>query len=195
LAAVQDGLRVLAITGTRRGEGRSTLALCLARAAARAGIEVAVMDADFLRPQLASKLGLETAFGWQDAALGAIPLSEAAIKSLADGITVMPLESAPATRRLSLADARVTATIRAAAATFELLILDLGPIGASDRVAFPQGEACPLDAAIVVRDVRFTPAEEAAEIGQMLHGIGIEAVGIAENFAIEDEAPATSVSF
>jgi Mrp family chromosome partitioning ATPase len=192
LAAVQDGLRVLAITGTRRGEGRSTLALCLARAAARSGIDVAVMDADFLRPQVASKLGLETAFGWQDAALGKIPLSETAIKSLADGITVMPLESAAATRRLSLADARVTATIRAAAATFELLILDLGPVGASEQVAFPRGEACPLDAAIVVRDVRFTPVEESEEVGRMLQEIGVEAVGVAENFAIEDEVPVTT---
>ena len=193
LAAVQDGLRVLAITGTRRGEGRSTLALCLARAAARAGIEVAVMDADFRRPQLASKLGLETAFGWQDAALGKIPLSEAAIRSLADGITVMPLESAPGTRRLSLADARVTATIRAAAATFELLILDLGPIGQQEQLAFPHGEACPLDAAIVVRDLRFTSAEESEAVGEMLHAVGIEAVGVAENFVVDEEIPATSV--
>jgi Mrp family chromosome partitioning ATPase len=193
LAAVQDGLKVLAITGTRRGEGRSTLALCLARAAARTGIEVAVMDADFLRPQLASKLGLETAFGWQDAALGKIPLSEAAVKSLADGITVMPLESAPVTRRLSLADPRVTATVRAAAATFELLILDLGPSGPGQQVLFPRGESCPFDAAIVVRDLRFTAADEAEAVGEMLHAAGIEAVGVAENFVVDEEIPATSV--
>ncbi len=192
-AAVQDGLKVLAITGTRRGEGRSTLALCLARAAASSGIDVALMDADFLRPQLASKLGLETAFGWQDAALGKIPLSEAAVKSLADGITVMPLESAPVTRRLSLADPRVTATIRAAAATFDLLILDLGPSGPGQQVLFPPGESCPLDAAIVVRDLRFTAADEAEAVGEMLHAAGIEAVGVAENFVVAEEIPVTSV--
>src|SRR5207245_8816655 len=47
IAAIDDGLRVLAITGSRRGEGRTTLALCLARAAAKSGIQTAVMDADF----------------------------------------------------------------------------------------------------------------------------------------------------
>jgi Mrp family chromosome partitioning ATPase len=193
LAAVQDGLRVLGVTGSRRGEGRSTLALCLARAAAKAGIQVAVMDADFARPQLASKLGLETAFGWQDAALGKIPLSEAAIKSLADNITVLPLESSAATRRLSLADPRATATIRAAAATFELVILDLGPVAAGEELAFPRGEGCPLDAAIVVRDLRFATASEGEVVGHMLHDLGVEAVGIAENFVIEEELPATSV--
>src|SRR5439155_16951822 len=143
VAAMQDGLKVLAITGSRRGEGRTTLALCLARAAVKAGIQTAIMDADFARPQLASKIALEIAFGWQDAALGRIPLSEAAVKSLADEITVLPLESSAATRSLSLADPRVTATIRAAAATFELLIVDLGPQVPGVKIEFPPGEACP----------------------------------------------------
>jgi len=193
LAAVQDGLKVLAVTGSRRGEGRSTLALCLARSAAQAGIQVAVMDADFARPQLASKIGLEIAFGWQDAALGKVPLSEAAVKSLADNITVLPLETSAAGRSLSLADPRVTATVRAAAATFELLILDLGPIGPGEELAFPPGERCPLDAAIVVRDLRFATAAESEAIGRRLQDAGIEAVGIAENFVVEEELPATSV--
>jgi Mrp family chromosome partitioning ATPase len=191
-AAMQDGLKVLGITGSRRGEGRSTLSLCLARAAAQAGLQAAVMDADFARPQLASKVGLEVAHGWQEAALGQIPLSEAAVKSIADNITLLPLESSAATRALSLADPRVTATIRAAAATFELLILDMGPQGAGAELAFPPGENCPLDAAIVVRDLRFATAAESEAIGHALQDAGVEAVGIAENFVIEDEIPATS---
>jgi Mrp family chromosome partitioning ATPase len=144
------------------------------------------MDADFARPNLASKIALEIAFGWQDAALGKIPLSEAAVKSLADSITLMPLESSAATRSLSLADPRVTATIRAAAATFELLILDLGPLAAGEEIAFPLGEACPLDAAIVVRDLRFATTAESESVGHMLQQAGVEAVGIAENFVIEE---------
>lgn len=193
LAAVQDGLKVLAITGTRRGEGRTTLALCLARAAAQAGVQVAVMDADFARPQLASKIALEVQFGWQDAALGRVPLSEAAVKSIHDRVTVLPLESAAVTRGLSLADPRVTATIRAASATFDLLILDMGPMASSDSLTFPAGEGCPFDAAIVVRDLRFATATESQTVGEALHDAGVEAVGIAENFVVEDEFPASSV--
>ena len=83
--------------------------------------------------------------------------------------------------------------IRAAAATFELLILDLGPLGAGAEIAFPQGEGCPFDAAIVLRDLRFATAAESEAIGHSLHDAGVEAVGIAENFVIEDEIPATSV--
>jgi Mrp family chromosome partitioning ATPase len=190
LAAVRDGLRTLAITGSRRGEGRTTLALCLARAAARAGIQVAVIDADFGRPQLASRIGLEVTNGWQEAALGEIPLSEAAIRSLADNITVLPLEASAARAELSLADPRVTATLRAAAATFELVILDLGPLTGSELSLFPEEEACPLDAAIIVRDLRYASAAESEAIGERLYAAGIEAVGIAENFVAPEDAPA-----
>lgn len=188
LAAVKDGLQTLAVTGSRRGEGRTTLALCLARAAAKAGIQVALLDADFARPSLASRLGLEISHGWQDAALGHIPLSEAAVKSLADNITVLPLEITSARHTLSLSDPRVTATLRAAAATFELVIIDLGPLGPGEGIAFPPGEKCPLDATIVVRDLRFASTSESQDVGERLYEAGVEAVGVAENFVAQEEA-------
>jgi Mrp family chromosome partitioning ATPase len=187
LNVVRGGLKVLGITGSRRGEGRTTLALCLARAAAQAGIHVALLDADFGRPQLASMLGLETAYGWQEAAIGKIPLSEAAVKSLADRLTVLPLEMSAATADLSLADPRVTATLRATAATFDLVIVDLGPLSPSSEPLFPPGEKCPLDGAIVVRDMRYALLNESRAIGDRLYDAGIEAVGIAENFVTEPE--------
>jgi Mrp family chromosome partitioning ATPase len=193
VAAVRDGLRTLAITGSRRGEGRSTLTLCLARAAAKAGIQVAVIDADFARPQLAGKIGLDIAHGWQDAATGLIPLSEAAVRSLTDNITVLPLEAATARGQLALSDPRVTATLRAAAATFELVLVDLGPLPAGDDDLFPAGEACPFDAAIVVRDLRYASSAESSDVGERLYAAGIEAVGVAENFVVEEEIPVTSV--
>lgn len=187
LNVVRGGLKVLGITGSRRGEGRTTLALCLARAAAQAGIHVALVDADFSRPQLATMLGLETAYGWQEAATGKIPLSEAAVKSLADRLTVLPLEVTASTAPLSLADPRVTATLRATAATFDLVIVDLGPLGSATEPLFPAGENCPLDAAVVVRDTRFASVGESRTVGDRLYEAGIEAVGIAENFVTQQE--------
>ena len=82
--------------------------------------------------------------------------------------------------------------MRAAAATFDLVIVDLGPIGPGERIAFPPGEACPLDATIVVRDLRFASVTESHEVGERLYDAGVEAVGIAENFVIAEEALATA---
>jgi hypothetical protein len=56
-------------------------------------------------------------------------------------------------------------------------------------LAFPPGEVCPLDAAIVLRDTRFTDPAESEAVGRMLQSAGIEAVGIAENFVVAEEAP------
>jgi hypothetical protein len=122
-----------------------------------------------------------------------IPLSEAAVRSLGDAITVLPLEAAAARGQLSLADPRVTATLRAAAATFELVLIDLGPLVPGEDELFPDGETCPFDAAIVVRDLRYASAAESETIGERLYATGIEAVGVAENFVIQEELPVTSV--
>ena len=186
-SAVRDGLKSLAITGSRRGEGRTTLALCLARSAAQAGLKVALVDADFARPQLAAALGLEIAASWHEAALGKTSLAEAAIKSLEDNLTVLPLDVSTAATPLSLADPRLTKTLREAANSFDLLVLDLGPTSAGSDSLFPADEPPPADAAIVVRDLRYSTSAESQSIGERLSLSGIEAVGIAENFVPQEK--------
>ncbi|MFN0017116.1 MAG: AAA family ATPase [Pirellulaceae bacterium] len=181
-SAVRDGLKSLAITGSRRGEGRTTLALCLARSAAKAGLKVALVDADFTRPQLAASLGLEIAASWHDAAFGKTTLAEAAIKSIEENLTVLPLDVSSAAAALSLADPRLTKTLRDVASAFDLLVLDLGPTAAGVDSLFPENEHPPADAAIVVRDLRYCTLAESQAIGERLGISGIEAVGIAENF-------------
>lgn len=186
-SAVRDGLKALAITGSRRGEGRTTLALCLARSAARSGLKVALVDADFSRPQIAASLGLEIAGSWHEAALGKIPLAEAAIKSVEENLTVFPLDVSTAVIPLSLAQPQLTRTLREAGGTFDLLVVDMGPLSAGSEPLFPSEEVPPADAAIVVRDLRYcTPAESQA-IGERLQESGIEAVGIAENFVPQEK--------
>ena len=187
VSAVRDGLKSLAITGSRRGEGRTTLALCLARSAAQAGLKVALVDADFSRPQLASSLGLEVTASWHEAALGKSPLSEAAVQSREDNITVLPLDASTAAAALSLSDPRLTKALRDAARAFDLLVLDLGPTAAGDESLFPDNEPPPADAAIVVRDLRYSTPSESQAIGERLSLSGIEAVGIAENFVPQEK--------
>jgi Mrp family chromosome partitioning ATPase len=186
-SAVRDGLKSLAITGSRRGEGRTTLALCLARSAAKAGLKVCLVDADFARPQLAASLGLEIAVSWHEAAFGTTTLSEAAIKSMEENLTVLPLDVSTAAAPLSLADPRLTKTLREAAAVFDLLVMDLGPTVAGDDSLFPENEPPPADAAIVVRDLRYCTSAESQTIGERLSLSGIEAVGIAENFVPQEK--------
>ncbi len=55
--------RVLVVTSSRPGEGKSTLALALARRAAQQGERVLLIDCDLARPNLSRMMGAETAAG------------------------------------------------------------------------------------------------------------------------------------
>ncbi len=177
--AAAGGLKVLAITGVGRGEGRTTLALCLARAAAKTGLRVGLIDCDFQRPLLAETLGLEISSGWQATALHGQSLAESAIRSLEDGIVLLPLVAEEEVATLQLTDARVAATIAQLSASLDVVILDAGPL---EPAALAPGKKLCCDAAVVVCDLRHRTLAEAEAIARHLSAAGVEAVGIAENF-------------
>ena len=86
--AAKQGCKTWAVTGLRRGEGRSTLGLCLARLASQTGARIALVDADFENPQLAELLGVGTQCDWHSVLAEGLPLAEAAIVCLADELTL-----------------------------------------------------------------------------------------------------------
>lgn len=179
--AAASGLKVLGITGVGRDEGRSTLAICLARAAARSNLKVVLIDCDFSRPCLAEQIGLDVTSGWQSVATGELTLAEVAIRSLEDGVTLLPLTENSLTSSLTLNDERVARVLSQAGQSHDVVILDVGPQG--EETAEPSTIGAALDAAIVVWDRRRRTLDEAQAVAQALNTAGVEAVGIAENFA------------
>lgn len=185
VSASREGLKILAITSTKRGEGSTTLALCLARSAAGAGARVALLDGNLKRSELGEKLGVDFGSGWQSAAAGEQPLAEAAITGLEEGITLFPSTAGSVSDVKSLADERAGQVFRAAAASYDLLIIDAGTADFGKNVET-------LDAAIVARDVRSTSEEETLAIATALRNCGVKAVGIAENFSISNSQRAAA---
>lgn len=185
LEATQQQHHVLMIAGCRRGEGRTTLALCLARCAAQAGAKVAVVDADLQNPQLGERLGMEIPCGWSEVLRGQAPLNEAAVSSVADHLTLFPLPPAEPAESLA-GDERAVTILREISAHYPLVILDVGPLGNDGRHPFSSEEGCPVNAAMVVRDLRYTTERKAQATAELLAETGIPAVGIAENFCSEE---------
>jgi Mrp family chromosome partitioning ATPase len=185
--AAAAGVKVLAITGLGRDEGRTTLAICLARSAASAGLKVGLIDCDFQTPALAHQLGLEVSAGWQSVALDELALPEVAVRSVDDQITLLPLIGDRATAGLHLGHAQVGPIIAQAAASLDVVLLDIGPL---DPALCSPGCELPFDAAIVVWDRRHRTLEAAQAAAQLLSRAGIEAVGIAENFVAPAESAA-----
>jgi Mrp family chromosome partitioning ATPase len=181
-AAAKQGLKVLAVTSVHREEGRTTLALSLARHAAAAGIRVALVDADAGNPELARQLGLEAPCSWHDVARQKQSLTEAAIFSLEDGVTLFPLAESTDGDLHAVDDNVLAQTLRALTHLFDLIVVDMYPIDVHPSPMFNACDACPVDMAVVVRDSRSTDQQQTVQAVQRIRKSGVKAVGIAENF-------------
>jgi Mrp family chromosome partitioning ATPase len=176
LAASREGLKTLAITAACSGEGATTMAMSLSRAAANAGAKVVLLDGNFRNPELGDRLGVDFSCGWQVVAAGETPLSEAAIAGLEENITLLPSATGEAAAGIqSLGDGRVAPLLRQALGECDLLIIDAGQEDLGDI-------ARAIDGAIVVRDVRTTFEQQTLNIATLLKEQGVKAVGVAENF-------------
>ncbi len=177
-AATLDGLRVLAITSAFRGEGRTTLSMLLARAAARSGVRAAIVDADFENPQLARQLKLQLELDWRSHVRQAAPLDETGVLSLEDGLVVFPLNRDARDDVDSVSDEDLRQLWQTLAARFELVLVDWGPLEGPRR-GLP---ADAVNAVMVVRDIRTTDSQLTQRIVRQLWGTHVEAVGIVENY-------------
>jgi Mrp family chromosome partitioning ATPase len=187
------GRKVIAITGSRRGDGRTTLALLLARRLAATAVKVVVVDADFEYPQLAARLGMTIGSGWENILVDKLPVWDGLVESLADGMSLLPLAPRPATSAGQPTAAEFVGqheqTIRQHLAElrrhFDVVLVDAGAIKAVRPDAKPRGPlalAGSLDAAIIVSDARMASAGRIAELQRRLQEARIVSLGIAENF-------------
>ncbi len=178
--ASREGLKTLAVVATREKEGCTTMAICLARAAAAAGTRVALLDANLAHPELGPKLGLDFSHGWQESLTGKSTLAEAAVIALDSNLTLLPLSAAH--RLPALSDPRVSSILREVAAAFDLVVIDAGVAPVGEVPLFESDLECPVNATLVVRDLRRTSETETLVTASRLKSLGIDAIGIAENF-------------
>jgi Mrp family chromosome partitioning ATPase len=180
----QSGKRVLAVTSFGRGEGCTSLVLCLARQLAASQVETAVVDADFQNPQIAGQLGLSVACGWESVVAGRTPAGEVAIVSLADRLTVFPW-CAPEGSDPSATEPRVDATLARISASYEVVLVDAGPVFSAVRRLLRVPAGNPIQGALAIRDRRSTTDHQLAELIGRLEGHGIPVIGVAENFVAQ----------
>lgn len=173
-----DGRGTLLVTGCRRGEGRTSIALLIARHLARSGQRVLAIDADLEQPHLAASLATDAELGWNETANGGSP-DQAMIESLRDRLVILPLRNAVdgATQAATILNNMRGELLH----QFEVLCIDAGPLveGGNDELRFGH---TPLTAAIVVRDVRHSRLEQSHAVGRKLVKLGVSRWAIIENF-------------
>lgn len=180
--ANQDGLKVMAVTSGERGVGRSTVAMHLARCAAAAGLNVALLDADTFYPSLVDQLRLDVEHGWQDCLFENIPLEEVAVRSVEDRITVFPLTSTVSAQQMHANLHRMSKIVKRIASAFDIVLLDSNRLNLEQRELVGVSQESIVDAAIVVVDTELSIKEKVDTAVSILQGMGIASVGMVENF-------------
>jgi len=175
--------KVVAVSGLRRNEGRTTLVLCLARClAARAN--VAIIDGDFTNPCLAHQLGIGPEAGWETVLWGKQQLAEITIRSAADRIALVPLASAVESAEPAQLNYRVAVSLAELADHYDVVLVDAGPMSDESLVAnrFVQPSSG-VQGIILTHDVRRGEASRLVAACLDIVVSNQNLLGIAETFA------------
>ncbi len=174
--AAATGLRKVLVTSVHGGEGRSTIAIGLAIAAAASGQRVALVDADTTAPTLVDDLRLDLEFGWIEALRGKIPLEEICVHATQDAVTFVPLLTPHGANAATADETRML--IESLESSFDLIIVD----GGSSDCEATEGSSGQYDSAMIVFDQTRTARADVNEYSYRLRLSGIAGVGVVENF-------------
>ena len=126
-------IKSLAISSSLPGEGKTTVALHLAQAAAALGQRVLLVDTDLRAPSLSHVLELPTSPGLSDIMSNNLSLPEA-IHTIQEGtqISVLTAGIPPADPTSCLASQKMRVLANDCAEDYDLVIYDLPPLGLAD---------------------------------------------------------------
>ncbi len=126
--------RVVMVSSTAPNEGKTTIALALARSYALSGRTTVIIDCDLRKPSVHRQLGLEPSMGLYEflntedgSALGISSI--AASDSLTQATIILGARRSDLPTDQLLAGPSFVKLIKAAKATFDIVILDTPPIG------------------------------------------------------------------
>lgn len=123
--------RTIAITSALPREGKTTVAIALARSMTGCGLQVLLIDGDLRRPSIATSLGLKDAECGIVAVLGGqVPLQQAAIEDPASGLRILVAEKKVQAPQDLLGGDTLPRILSAARRIYDVIIIDTPPAGA-----------------------------------------------------------------
>jgi len=183
-ARSHEGRKTFVVSGSHRGEGRTTLVLALARLAANRGLRTVVVDLDLHSPQAAELLGLRPEVGWDDVIADRLLLTDALIESLDDRLTLLPLRNGFANPRALAGNGFLRGALDTLREHFDIVLLDVGPL-AEDADTIDLAAAlggCKLDDGLIVRDRRRATPKQVHDASRRMAALGVRHWDVVENF-------------
>lgn len=174
--------RTIVSLSSRRGDGGTTVTLLVARQLSSQGARVVLVDADLDRPVLADRLGLAVEVDWQWAWREKLPLEEALVESLADGMALLPLQKAASADVRQASPAALKHILAELARRYDVVCIDGGPLDAREGEPVPQLGGAAIDLACVVHDARRGQADQAERLVERIERAGVQSSIIVDNF-------------
>lgn len=169
-------VRLIAVTSTLPGEGKTTTAVCLARSAAQAGQKVVIIDCDLRRRAVNKLLGINPEVGLLEVLNGTATLETALYSDDASGAWVLPLTPASFTPRDVFNSPAMDALLTRLGENFDLVIIDTAPVLA---VADTRILAARTDAVVFLTRWRATPRKAVGASLKLLDQAGAHVAGVA----------------
>jgi receptor protein-tyrosine kinase len=126
--AVDNPPRVIVITSSLPGEGKSTCAINIALALAEAEHSVVLVDGDMRRPNLHKYLGIVGTVGFSTALSGSAPLQTVLQKTASPGLTVLASGVIPPNPSELLGSMAAKKIISELKGQFDYVIIDSSPL-------------------------------------------------------------------
>jgi len=126
----ENSPKVMMVTSTLMGEGKSTVSISISHVAAQAGLKVLLIDADMRRPTMAEYIKLEFKHSLADVLAGKVAFEKAIYHENVSGMDLM--FSRPNTNNSNelLNGERMDALLKRARKTYDLIIIDTPPVSA-----------------------------------------------------------------
>ncbi|WP_406472429.1 polysaccharide biosynthesis tyrosine autokinase [Streptomyces sp. NBC_01615] len=176
---VDDPPRIIVVTSSVPGEGKTNTAANLALSLAEAGLSTCLVDADLRRPCVAPAFGLV-----QDAGLTTVLIGQARIKDVMQqaggGLSVLASGAVPPNPTELLASARMEEVLRELADTYEVVIVDTAPLL---PVADTVGLASLAQGALLVVRAAKTSREQVRTAAESLDRVGVRVLSTVFNMA------------
>jgi capsular exopolysaccharide synthesis family protein len=188
--------RTLAVVSAAANDGRTTIARCLASAAARAGAVVLLLEADLRRPALARRLDLQPGPGLSDVLIGSVSLWSAtqpvALVEPADSaghpleLDVLVAGSLPPPNPAELLQSHaMAAVLERTKEMYDLVVIDTSPLSAfGDAFGLLRG----VDGVVVAGRVGSNQRRAAKQLHEALERVRAPLLGVIAN-CVNDRGP------
>ncbi|MFJ3304693.1 polysaccharide biosynthesis tyrosine autokinase [Streptomyces sp. NPDC086549] len=176
---VDNPPRIIVVTSSLPGEGKTNTAVNLALSLAEAGVSTCLVDADLRRPCVARTFGLVRDAGLTTVLIGQARFEDV-MQQVGGRLSVLASGAVPPNPTELLASARMKEVLRELADTYEAVIVDTAPLL---PVADTVGLASLADGALLVVRAAKTSREQVRSAAGSLDRLGVHVLGTVFNMA------------